>query len=95
MAIWSDFKYGARLLVKDRGVSAAAVCALGLALAATNTIFTLANGIFLKPLPFDEPDRVVLLRTERQVAAAAFPFATIVVRSEAGTAAVAGALRIQ
>ena len=34
-------------------MSAAAICALALALAAVNTIFTLANGIFLRPLPFD------------------------------------------
>jgi len=63
MSLWSDLRLGIRRLVKDRGVSAAAICALALALAAVNTIFTLANGIFLRPLPFEQPDRVVLLNT--------------------------------
>jgi len=63
MSLGSDLRLGIRRLVKDRGVSAAAICALALALAAVNTIFTLANGIFLRPLPFEQPDRVVLLNT--------------------------------
>jgi predicted permease len=61
--MWTNLRLGVRRLVKDRGVSAAAICALALALAAVNTIFTLANGIFLRPLPFEQPDGVVLLST--------------------------------
>jgi putative ABC transport system permease protein len=61
--MWTNLRLGVRRLVKDRGVSAAAICALALALAAVNTVFTLANGIFLRPLPFEQPDRVVLLST--------------------------------
>jgi len=61
--MWTNLRLGVRRLVKDRGVSAAAICALALALAAVNTIFTLVNGIFLRPLPFEQPDRVVLLST--------------------------------
>src|SRR6185503_10916796 len=61
--MWTNLRLAVRRLVKDRGVSAAAICALALALAAVNTIFTLGNGIFLRPLPFEQPDRVVLLST--------------------------------
>ena len=67
MSLRTDLRHGLRLLVRDRGVSAAAICALGLALAAASTLFTVVNAIFLKPLPFDDPERVVLLRTERQL----------------------------
>jgi hypothetical protein len=63
----TNLRLGIRRLLKDRGVSAAAICALALALAAVNTIFTLANGIFLRPLPFEAPDRIVLLGTSRVV----------------------------
>ena len=63
----TNLRLGIRRLLKDRGVSAAAICALALALAAVNTIFTLANGIFLRPLPFAAPDRIVLLGTTRIV----------------------------
>src|SRR6185503_9423059 len=65
--MWTNLRLAVRRLVNDRGVSAAAICALALALAAVNTIFTLANGIFLRPLPFEEPDRIVLLGTTRTV----------------------------
>ena len=65
--MWTNLRLGVRRLVKDRGVSTAAICALALALAAVNTIFTLANGIFLRPLPFEQPDRIVLLGTSRVV----------------------------
>jgi predicted permease len=58
-----DVRHAVRRLLHDRGVSAAAICALALAIAAVNTIFTLANGIFLRPLPFEQPDRIVLLST--------------------------------
>jgi hypothetical protein len=61
--MWTNLRLGVRRLMKDRGVSAAAICALALALAAVNTIFTLFNGIFLRPLPLERPDRVVLLNT--------------------------------
>jgi predicted permease len=70
----TNLRLGIRRLVKDRGVSAAAICALALAIAAVNTIFTLANGIFLRPLPFDQPDRVVLLSTSVPARAGALRF---------------------
>jgi predicted permease len=63
--MWTNLRLGVRRLVKDRGVSAAAICALALALTAVNTIFSLANGIFLRPLPFEDPERIVLLGTTR------------------------------
>ncbi len=62
-------------------MSAAAICALGLALAAASTIFTVVNGIFLRPLPFDDPERVVLLRTERQLGGDLHPRRPLVLSS--------------
>ena len=93
MSLQMDLRHGLRLLVRDRGVSAAAICALGLALAATSTIFTVVNAIFLKPLPFDDPERVVLLRTERQLGGDLIPAGLSYLELEewrAGTRTLAG-----
>ena len=72
MSVWSDVRHGVRLLVRDRGLSAAAICAMALALAAVATIATLANGVFFRPLPFDDPERMVLLSTRVTIKANTF-----------------------
>ena len=63
MTVWNDIRLAARLLAKDRGFTVPAVLALALGIAATSTIFTLGNGVFLRDLPFSDPDRVVVIGT--------------------------------
>ena len=55
----NDVRIGVRMLLKDRGFTVAAVFTLALGIAATNTVFTLVNGVLIRDLPFDEPDRIV------------------------------------
>jgi predicted permease len=57
--MWNDLRLGARLLVRDRWFTLAAVLTLALGIAATNTVFTVVNAVLLRPLPVDEPDRLV------------------------------------
>jgi predicted permease len=57
----SDLRLAWRLLVKDRWFTLAAVAVLALGIAATNTVFTLVNGVLLRDMPFAEPDRIVQL----------------------------------
>ena len=52
-------RFAARMLVKDRWVTLAAVVALALGIAANTTVFTIVNAILLRPLPFEEADRIV------------------------------------
>ena len=59
MTFWNDIRLGARLLVKDKWFTLAAVAALALGIAANNTVFTIVNGVLLRDLPFDDPDRIV------------------------------------
>ena len=56
-----DIRYGIRYLFGARGVTAVAVAALALGIGANTLVFSLVNGILLKPLPFEEPDRLVHL----------------------------------
>jgi putative ABC transport system permease protein len=59
-----DLRFAARLLLKERWFTAAAVLALALGIAANNTVFVLANGLLLRDLPFAEPDRIVTIGTD-------------------------------
>jgi putative ABC transport system permease protein len=54
-----DLRLAARLLLKDKWFTLAAVAALALGIAANNTVFTIVNGVLLRELPFEDPERIV------------------------------------
>ena len=59
--ILKDIRFGARMLVKNPGLTAIAVIALTLGIGLTTTMFSIVNGALLKGLPFEEADRVMHL----------------------------------
>jgi putative ABC transport system permease protein len=56
-----DVRFGARMLYTGGVVTLVAVATLALGIGANTAIFSLVNGILLKPLPFDRPDELVLI----------------------------------
>lgn len=59
--MFRDLKLTLRQLLKSPGFSASAVLMLALGIGATTAIFSIVEGVLLRPLPFPSPDRVVAL----------------------------------
>jgi len=56
-----DVRCGWRLLRRSPGFTASAVLALALGVGATTAVFTLLDRVVLRPLPYPEPDRLVMV----------------------------------
>ena len=64
-----DLRYAFRMLLKHKGFTAIAVIALGLGIGANTAIFSLVNGVLLRPLPFPDAERIIFFEGRNPAAA--------------------------
>jgi len=60
-SIWQDVRYAVRSFRRDRVFTVTAILTLAVGIGATTSTFSIVDGILFRPLPYPDPDRVVML----------------------------------
>ena len=67
-AIAQDVRYGVRNLRRNPGFAAVVIVTMALGIGANTAIFSVVNGVLLRPLPYANGDRLVVLHQQRPLA---------------------------
>jgi putative ABC transport system permease protein len=87
MNLLRDLRYGLRILTRNPTFGVTAITVVALGIGATTAVFSVVRGVLLKPLPYSEPNRLVLFRSEgpgvaRQALVTGFELAAIKARTD-------------
>ncbi|HKS06806.1 MAG TPA: ADOP family duplicated permease [Gemmatimonadaceae bacterium] len=60
--VWSDIRFAGRVLLRDGRFTALTVITLALGIGAATAMYSIVDGVLLRPLPYTEPNRLIALR---------------------------------
>lgn len=66
--VWPDLRVAVRLLLRSPGFSLTAILTLAAGMSATTLVFTVINAVLLRPLPVNEPERLIAVSTAGEMA---------------------------
>ena len=64
-AVFQDVRYAFRTLIRQPGFAFVSIVTLALGIGATTAVFTVVNGVLMRPLPYADPSRLVILLNGR------------------------------
>src|SRR5262245_19131431 len=64
MQLLTDLRIAARTLRRLPALTAVVVCTLAIGIGSTSAVFSVLHGTLLRPLPFDDPERLVVVSSE-------------------------------
>lgn len=64
--LWQDLRHGIRMLFRNPGFTIVVVLVISLGVGATTAVFSVVNGVLLRSLPYEDPDRLVMLFSTRK-----------------------------
>jgi putative ABC transport system permease protein len=59
--VWQDVRFAARMIARDRALSAVVIAILALAVAANTAIYSVVDAVMFRPLPYKDPDSLVVV----------------------------------
>ncbi|HEV2447474.1 MAG TPA: ABC transporter permease, partial [Candidatus Sulfopaludibacter sp.] len=62
-SLFDDVRYSIRAFGKSPGFTITAIAALGIGIGATTAVFSIVNTVLLRPIPFPDPDSLLVLAT--------------------------------